>query len=150
MFRWIAAALMATPAAAADLPQSLRAEVAAAQEMCREIEGGTLELRRGALTLADLTGDGSADDWVLDQAFFDCSSAASLYCGSGGCGMFFAIDGITSPAFAQGWALAEEGGRRVIWLRIHGSGCGGTNLTACFQKMVWNGQSFTMFPPQGG
>lgn len=148
MFRWIVAALVAAPAMAADLPKSLRAEIDSAEQMCREIEGGRLELRQGALSIADLTGDGSADDWVLDQAYFDCSSAASLYCGSGGCGIFFAVNGISTATFAQGWALADEQGRRVIWLRIHGSGCGGTNLTACFQKMVWTGQGFATLPPQ--
>lgn len=151
MFRWVfAALLLAAPATASDLPETLRAEIGKAQEMCREIEDGSLTLRRGALTRADLVGDGSADNWVLDQAYFDCSSAASLYCGSGGCGVFFAVRNTSRMVLAQGWALAQEDGRRVVWLRVHGSGCGGTNLDACFQKLVWNGQSFTLFPPQGG
>ena len=87
---------------------------------------------------------------LLDEAYFDCSSAVSLYCGTGGCAIDFAVGETTTQAFGKGWAAADDGGRRVIYLNIHGSGCGGTNLDPCFQKMMWTGAGFTLFPPQGG
>ncbi len=150
MIRWLFLAFLATPAHAAGVPQSLQAAIDEARATCEVFEQGRFSMRPGALKTADLTGDGSADDWILDDAFFDCSSAVSLYCGSGGCTITFAVGGITFEALARAWAPADEEGRRVIFLNIHGSGCGGTNADPCFQKMMWTGAGFTLFPPQGG
>ncbi|MCR9149872.1 MAG: hypothetical protein NXH83_06835 [Rhodobacteraceae bacterium] len=148
--RWLFLALFAAPAHAAGAPEAFLAAIDEARATCEVFEQGRFSMRPGALKTADLTGDGSADDWVLDEAYFDCSSAVSLYCGTGGCAIDFAVGETTTQAFGKGWAAADDGGRRVIYLNIHGSGCGGTNLDPCFQKMMWTGAAFALFPPQGG
>lgn len=149
MFRTLLSALLVAPVAAlaADPPAVLQAAIAEARGLCAEMDGGTLTLQPGALKTADLTGDGSADDWVLDEAYYSCSTAASLYCGSGGCGITFAVGGVATPGFARSWAPADVDGRRVVFIGLHGSSCGGIGADPCFARLVWDGRGFQYFGP---
>jgi hypothetical protein len=54
-----------------------------ARKNCESFEGGIFEAR-DAVQPVDLSGDG-VPETVVDESRFSCSSAASMYCGTGGC-----------------------------------------------------------------
>jgi hypothetical protein len=57
----------------------------------------------------DLNGDGTPD-WILDSAGFRCSTAATLYCGTSGCGVDTLIDGTLASLMLHSWdTVAEDG-----------------------------------------
>ena len=64
------------------LPKPLAEKVEAAQKACANFENGEFALEWGAVNRVDLDGD-LRPDWVLNDSAFACSSAASLYCGTG-------------------------------------------------------------------
>ena len=73
----LATALLPTLAAA-----DVETILADAAKACAEQDNGTFT-SEGAVKEVDLTGDGTADT-VVDEALFQCSTAASLYGGTGG------------------------------------------------------------------
>ncbi len=76
-----------SPVVAADvskLPIGLREKVDLAAQACAEFNDGQFDIAWGAVERVDLDGD-LQRDWVLNESGFACSSAASLYCGTGGC-----------------------------------------------------------------
>lgn len=136
----IMAAALGVPAAAQDLdglPPQLAAKVAAAADACAGFENGTFALDYGAVSRVDLDGD-IARDWVVDEAGFLCSSAASLYCGTGGCMSHFLVGDTVASLLNQGWDMATLGPFRVLLADVHGSQCGGVNPTPCVVASVWD------------
>ena len=131
-------ALLAPGAAQAqDLPAALQAEIDTARADCAAFEDGTLEVPWGATTRTDLTGDG-AMDLVLDLGQLRCSSAASLYCGTGGCSVLFAVGDTVTRRLSKGWSVERMGPLTVVLNQRHGNDCGGTNLRPCVEAMVWS------------
>ncbi|MCA8883734.1 MAG: hypothetical protein KDA50_08315 [Rhodobacteraceae bacterium] len=134
------AALLALPhhvAGQDSLPAPLQQLLSQRQAECSGFDEGTLTLEDGAVAQADLDGDGQPD-WVLDESHLRCSSAASLYCGTGGCGVSFLVNDVLSTHLAKGWALTELGPLRAVLLQVHGSRCGGINPTPCVEALVWD------------
>ena len=128
-----------------DLPGALALRMDEARDACRDFEGGTFSIEWGAVRRVDLDGD-LRMDWALDEARFACSSAASLYCGTGGCRTHFlvgdATDGSGLGSFLnRGWDVVTFGRDRVVLLDVHGSACGGINPTPCVNALVWDGES---------
>ncbi|WP_380053873.1 hypothetical protein ACFE33_12300 [Falsihalocynthiibacter sp. SS001] len=120
-----------------ELPSPLLEKVEAAQKECSEFENGEFSLEFGAVNRVDLDGD-IQRDWVLDEAGFTCSSAASLYCGTGGCTSHFLVEDTVSSLLNQGWDMANIGPYRVLLADVHGSQCQGTNPTPCVVSSVWD------------
>ena len=81
---WLPAPVLATEPAE-DVIEQARAD-------CRAFENGTLTLGENAIVQADLTGDGEPEE-IIDSRQFTCSSAASLFCGTGGCTVTVVVDG---------------------------------------------------------
>jgi hypothetical protein len=136
----ISAALGTASANAQDLtglPALLIAKVEAAQKACSEFENGQFALEFGAVHRVDLDGD-IYRDWVLDEAGFACSSAASLYCGTGGCMSHFLVGDHLFSLLNQGWDMASIGSFRVLLADVHGSQCGGINPTPCIVASAWD------------
>ena len=111
--RTFAAALIAAsvalpmPALAADLsdlPAPLQKKIDQAQQACSDFEGGEFALEWGAITRIDLDGDLRAD-WALDETSFACSSAVSLYCGTGGCMSHFLVGDVLYCSIKIGMSL---------------------------------------------
>lgn len=147
---WPAGPVAANPATATaqnQLAQSPRAQdpvekvIERAREECRGFRNGSLTVADGAVTRVDVTGDGQADA-VVDARFFRCSSAASLFCGTGGCAITVIADGSTTGFLAKGWRIIPWARHRVLLLEVHGSRCGGTNLRSCFQALNWSEGAF--------
>ena len=95
----------------------------------------------GAVARVDLDGDLSPD-WVLNEASFACSSAVSLYCGTGGCMSHFLVDDVLGSVLNQGWGVVDLGPYRVLLTDVHGSQCGGINPTPCVTASIWDSEAW--------
>ena len=143
--KWIAAlcaisAFWAAPAIAQDwpgLPRQLLEKVEAAQRACSDFENGQFAMEFGAVHRVDLDGD-LRPDWALNEAGFACSTAASLYCGTGGCMSHFLVGDTVSSLQNQGWEMTNFGRHRVLLADVHGSQCDGINPTPCIVAAVWD------------
>ena len=120
----------------ARLPQPLAEKVEVARQACKDYQKGEFAMEWGAVTRTDLDGDLHLD-WVLNEASFACSSAASLYCGTGGCVSHFLVGNSISSLLNQGWEVISLGHRRVLLADVHGSRCGGINPTPCVAASIW-------------
>ncbi|WP_170482794.1 hypothetical protein [Ruegeria arenilitoris] len=120
-----------------ELPFPLLEKVEAARQACSDFENGQFALELGAVHRIDLDGD-IQRDWVLDEAGFACSTAVSLYCGTGGCMSHFLIEDRMFSLLNQGWDMANIGPFRVLLADVHGSQCDGINPTPCVVASVWD------------
>jgi len=131
---------MALPAQElAGLPAPLVEKVTAARETCASFDGGEFALEWGAVTRTDLDGD-LYPDWALDESGFSCSTAASIYCGTGGCVSHFLVGDVLTSLRNRGWTVATIGRDRVLLTDVHGSRCGGINPTPCFLAHAWDAE----------
>lgn len=120
-----------------EIPAAFAQILASRTAECASFESGALTVNEGAIVRTDLDGDGSAD-WVLDETGLACSTAASLMCGTGGCNVHFLIGDVLTTRLAKGWAVVPFPPMTVVLVQIHGVNCGGTNLNACVEAMVWD------------
>ena len=67
-----------------------------------------------------MTGDGT-DDTIVDEALFTCSTAASLYGGSGGSMIHVFANGTESSFLVQGYETARWADRLIVLLRATAS-----------------------------
>ena len=138
-FGWSCALTPASAADVSDLPPLLQEKVERAAQACAAYENGTFHLEWGAVERVDL--DGNLDhDWVLNEFDFACSSAASMYCGTGGCMSHFHVDGAVHSLLNKGWEVVSLGQNRVLLTAVHGSQCGGINPTPCVTASVWDNE----------
>ena len=119
------------------LPPELAQKVEQAVAACADFENGMLSLKHGAVHRIDLDGD-LGKDWVLDEAGLVCSSAISLFCGSGGCLSHFLVDGHIASLLNQGWSIVTFGPHRTLLADVHGTQCDGINPTPCVTASVWD------------
>lgn len=133
----LAGPAMADPMAAATL---------AAQADCKA-EGGILELAEGAAVLADLTGDGSADDAVVWEYGGFCGPDLGFRGGSGGAMLHLAVGDVVTSVHAGSWtvqdvAFAVDGEVnppvRMVLIARHGSYCDAFGAAPCVEAMVWS------------
>jgi hypothetical protein len=131
------------------LPQPLATRLEAARAECEGFEGGTLHVGDTTLSRPDLNGDG-VPDWVLDETGLSCSSAVSLFCGTGGCMVSFLVGDIVTERLSKGWQVVAFGQMQVLLIRVHGSLCDGINPTPCVEAMVWDSAQhrFSTIAPQ--
>ena len=136
----VSCSVWVTPAFSADvsdLPPQLQEKVEAATKACAAFDNGTFLLEWGAVERVDLDGD-LYRDWVLNENGFACSTAASLYCGTGGCMSHFLVGDDLRSLLNQGWDVSELGPNRVLLADVHGSQCGGINPTPCVTASTWD------------
>ena len=122
-----------------ELPEPLIEKVERARQACSDFENGQFALEWGAVTRVDLDGD-LRPDWALNEAFFACSSAASLYCGTGGCMSHFLLGDALFSLLNQGWDVVDLGPNRVLLTDVHGARCGGISPTPCVTASVWDAE----------
>jgi hypothetical protein len=123
-----------------NLPEPLASKIEAAQQACADFDNGEFALEWGAVSRVDLDGDLDRD-WVLDESGFACSSAVSLYCGTGGCQSHFLVEDTVATLLNRGWDVVTFGRSRVLLLDVHGSACGGINPTPCVAARVWDDEA---------
>jgi len=120
--------------------------LAEARAFCESFENGTFSAD-DAVSQADLDGDGDFD-MLIDESRFHCSSAASMYCGSGGCMLHAVIDGRNWSFQAEGWRLIAWDDRPILLVARDGGWCGGVGAQLCFEAVVWSdGEALTVMPP---
>jgi hypothetical protein len=134
-----ALALTLGGAAAAEDDPRVVALVAKAEAACAEFDGA-FRLEDGAVTSVPVA-DGVAVT-VVDEGRFFCSTARSLWCGSGGCMVHLLGEGEALTRQAEGWRTVEWGPVTVILLGRDGGWCGGAGAQVCVEAVVWSGGRF--------
>ena len=139
----IAALVCLLPAAAfADADAIL----AAAAKDCAEMDNGVFA-SEGAVRQIDMTGDG-AEDTIVDEGLFTCTTAASLYAGSGGSMIHIFANGTESSFLVQGYETVRWAGRLIVLLAVDGSSCNTISANPCFEALTWVEDRFVSVRPQ--
>jgi hypothetical protein len=128
----IAAFACLLPAAAFADADAILAEAAKA---CAEQDNGVFA-SEGAVRQIDMTGDGTPDT-VVDEALFTCTTAASLYGGSGGSMIHIFANGTESSFLVQGYETARWADRLIVLLAVDGSACNTISANPCFEALTW-------------
>lgn len=135
--------VLAPGPASAQVADTLLAEARAA---CAAYRNGTFSAG-DALSSIDLDGDGDPDS-LIDESAFSCSSAASMYCGTGGCMLHAIVDERIWSFQAEGWRMVDWDGRPILLVARDGGWCGGVGAQVCFEAVVWSrGEMLTVMPP---
>ena len=136
------ACLFSTPGLSADASETI---ISKAREACESYENGTFNQGK-AVSKIDLTDDGVLDT-VIDESQFQCSSAKSLYCGSGGCTLHTIVDDDVWSFQAEGWRMMDWDGRPILLIARDGGWCGGAGAQVCYEAVVWShGKMLTVMP----
>ena len=135
---------LAVPAIAQETAEDVIAE---ARADCALFDDGELTVSDDAVAEVELTGDDTPEQ-ILDTQGLRCSTAASLYCGTGGCSIFVIAGGTAHKFLVKGWRVIEWGDDRILLTQVHGANCDGTNLRRCYEALVWSEDGFrTVRPP---
>jgi hypothetical protein len=107
-----------------------------AKNECTKLDDGKFNATDQAITLHDLTGDGQPEE-IVDASQFSCSTAASLWGGTGGTYLWIIVDGKTYEFLAHKWQVVDVDGQKVILLAVHSSECSDT-IGPCYRALVWD------------
>jgi hypothetical protein len=134
--------LAAAPCLAAD---PIDAILDQARADCTSLDNGEFDAD-DAVVEVDLDGQG-APDRIVDTSRFKCSSARSLYCGSGGCDIHAVIGEESWRYQAEGWRMIDWDGRPILLIMRDGGWCGGAGAQVCYEAVVWShGEMLTVMP----
>lgn len=122
--------LMAHPANGSETANRV---IEIAKKSCT-LEKGKFTASELAKTSIDLNFDGKPDE-IIDESKFSCSTASSLYCGTGGCMLHFIVDDKDYKHLTKEWAIAELGTSKVLIIGIHWSECNYKN--PCMRAVTW-------------
>lgn len=140
------AVLLGTSPAFAISPQAEKLIDRAAED-CRSFENGEFDAV-GAVTEIELRSQfGAVQAELVDESEYACSSAASLYCGTGGCMLNLIVEGTVQAWQATGWRLVDWGPDQILLIGRDGGWCGGAGAEVCYEALVWsNGRVLTVGP----
>lgn len=120
-------------------------------------DGGTLILpEEDPATAVDLTGDGTADDWIIFEAGAFCGPDLGFLGGSGGNAIHAVVGKSLSSWFGGSWVIqdvvfAPEGealpSKRVLLLAVHGSVCDSYGAAPCIIASAWDGERMISYTP---
>ncbi|MBL8563661.1 MAG: hypothetical protein JNN06_15425 [Gemmobacter sp.] len=123
--------------------------LAEARADCAGFEKGEMVVMEGAVQELELTG-AAPPEVLVDWSKFNCSTAASLWGGTGGQTMSLLTgDGLRQDWLVLGWQVVQFG-QPVLLLQLHGAECGGTGSQPCVEALVWGGESFLSVRAPGG
>lgn len=138
--------LLPVSSALAMSPEAQRLVEQAAAD-CRALENGDFEVGEAVKNIELRSQFGVVEAELIDESQYACSSAASLYCGTGGCMLNLVIDGAVSAWQATGWRLVDWGPDRILLIGRDGGWCGGAGAEVCYEAVVWsNGSILTVGP----
>ena len=106
-----------------------------AKNQCASFESGKFYATEQAISLLDITGDGKPEEFV-DGAQFSCSTALTLWGGTGGTYLWVIVDGKKYEFLAHGWQIVDFNGQKVLLLAVHSSECG-DKIGPCYRALVW-------------
>ena len=130
------------PAAAFADADAILADAARA---CAEQDNGVFA-SEGAVRQIDMTGDGT-DDTIVDEALFTCTTAASLFSGSGGSMIHILANGTQSSFLVQGYETVRWGDNLIVLLALGGTDCNTINANPCFEALTWVDDRFVTVRP---
>ncbi len=139
----VAAMFCATTVFAASQEAQQIIERAAAD--CKDFENGEFD-QGDAVTEIELRSQfGTVKAELVDESQYSCSSAASMYCGTGGCMLNLIVDGEIMSWQATGWRFIDWGPDRILLIGRDGGWCGGAGAEVCYEALVWsNGKILTV------
>ena len=121
-------------AAGEPLPPAMQIAQQAKQD-CENLDNGSFHSTEKTTTLHDITGDGRPEEFV-DASQFSCSTAASLWSGSGGTFLWVIVDGKPFEFLAHKWRVVDFDGHQVLLLAVHSSQCS-DDIGPCYRALVW-------------
>ncbi len=107
---------------------------------CKGLDEGEFDSTEKTTTLHDLTGDGRPEE-IVDASQFSCSTAASLWGGSGGTYLWAIVDGKAYEFLAHRWKVVDMDGQNILLLAVHSSECS-DEIGPCYRAVVWGGEGF--------
>lgn len=110
-----------------------------ASDDCKSFENGLFDAGDAVVPIELTSQYGMIEAEVVDTSKFACSSAASLYCGSGGCMLNLIVGDATYAWQATGWRLIDWGPDRILLIGRDGGWCGGSGAEVCYEAVVWSG-----------
>jgi len=116
------------PTTSADLIKRARSE-------CAGFNSGTFDVTEKAVTSHDITGDGRPEEFV-DASQFACSTAASMWTGSGGTYLWVIVDNRSYEFLAHRWRVVDVDGQKIILVAVHSSECS-DDIGPCYRAYVW-------------
>ena len=115
---------------------------------CQSFENGEFDAGDAVTEIELRSQFGTVQAELVDESEYACSSAASLYCGTGGCMLNLIVEGTVHAWQATGWRLIEWGPDRMLLIGRDGGWCGGAGAEVCYEALVWsNGRILTVGPP---
>lgn len=131
MMVWMAISLVVTEVSADE-----RKIIQNAKNECTNFSNGKFDMTEQAITLNDFTGDGKPEK-IVDSSQFSCSTAASLWGGSGGSYLWVVVDGKTYEFLAHKWRVVDMDNQKVLLLAVHSSECS-DKIGPCYRAHVWS------------
>jgi hypothetical protein len=137
------------PFDAANYPSELRKSFDAAAKDCHDADEGKVTFAPDTVRTVDLTGDGR-QDFIVSLENAKCSTAASIFCGTGGCPLEIYVglpDGSYRSVFSsqvRGYKIlpAQGKGPRTIKFDMHGGFCGTYGAAECVKEQRITDQPF--------
>jgi len=127
--------LMAHPANASETANRV---IEAAKKSCT-LEKGQFTAPDISTISVDLNADDKPDE-IIDESKFTCSTAPSLYCGTGGCMIHLIVDGKDYKYLVKAWTIAELGEAKIFIIGIHWSEC--SYKSPCLRAITWRDGRF--------
>lgn len=107
-----------------------------AKSQCTELDDGKFNATEKAITFHDFTGDGRPEE-IVDASQFSCSTAVSLWGGSGGTYLWVIVDRKVYEFLAHRWRVVDVDGQKVLLIAVHSSECSDT-IGPCYRALVWD------------
>jgi hypothetical protein len=124
-------------ARAAAPPDNIAEVVAAAEQVCRHMQG--VPDTKTLLSVDDLNGDGG-EDWVVDFAKLKCDGGINPLCAGGGCTMqIYFWDGEASwdlvfEDHVKSYKFGKDGGKPMLYVTTPGTPCNKPVAETCEYK----------------
>lgn len=114
---------------------------------CRGFENGEFDAGSAVTNIELRSQFGAVEAELVDESEYACTTAASLYCGTGGCMLNLIVSGTMQAWQATGWRLVEWGPDQILLIGRDGGWCGGAGAEVCYEALVWsNGKILTVGP----
>jgi hypothetical protein len=106
-----------------------------ARHDCHQFDNGLFQATERSIRYYDLTGDGFPEA-LVDASQFSCSTALSLFGGTGGTFLWVIVAGKPYTFLAHQWWVVDLDGQNVLLLAVHSSQCS-DDIGPCYRAFVW-------------